>query len=251
LNVKPGTLSVRLSRAKALLRDRLLARGVEVPAAAFAAVLADLSANSAHTPNLIKSIQTAVAGMPTRAAAVADGVTRMTTLHSFARRSAAVLKVAELRGKNAPDLGEVAAWKGNAVKLADLKGKVVLLKFFNAGEMTDIVHSMPALAEDHTHYAGKGLVVIGVHYPSAFNEQITTVKQLDEKLAAIRTDKWPKEVPFPIALMKSQDGPAAKAYGLGSLPILIDKKGKVVGYYNPSANTEAELTRLEKLLDEK
>lgn len=160
-------------------------------------------------------------------------------------------KVAELRGKDAPDLGEVAAWKGEAVKLGDLKGKVVLLKFFTTEEMTDIVHSMPALAEHHTHYAGKGLVVIGVHFPSAFNEQVVTVKQLDEKLAAIRTDKWPKEVPFPIALMKSQDAKATKAYGLGSLPILIDKKGKVVGYYNPSANTDEELKRLEKLLDEK
>lgn len=159
-------------------------------------------------------------------------------------------KVGALRGKPAPDLGEMSAWKGKEMKLADLKGKVVLVQFFTAGQNTNIVYSMPSLIEHHNHYGEKGLVVLGVHYPSAFGEPIDTVKKLDEEFAAIRTAEWPKgDIPFPIGLMKKQDAPAVKAYGIESSPILIDKKGKVVGLHNPYS--EADLTRLEKLLDEK
>lgn len=159
-------------------------------------------------------------------------------------------KVGALRGKDAPELGEMAAWKGSEVKLSDLKGKVVLLKVFNTNGQQDIVRMMPALVEHHTHYGAKGLVVVGVHYPSAFGEPIDTVKKLDEQLAAIRTADWPKgDIPFPIGLLKSQDAPAVKAYGRESSPILIDKKGKVVGLHNPYSDTD--LDRLEKLLDEK
>lgn len=159
-------------------------------------------------------------------------------------------KMGALRGKAAPDLGEMAAWKGKEVKLADLKGKVVLVQFFTVGQNTNIVYSMPSLIEHHNHYGKKGLVVVGVHYPSAFGEPIDTVKKLDEQFAAIRTAEWPKgDIPFPIGLMKKQDGPTTKAYGIESSPILIDKKGKVIGLHNPYS--EADLTRLEKLLDEK
>ncbi len=159
-------------------------------------------------------------------------------------------KVGALRGKAAPDLGEMVEWKGKEVKPADLKGKVVLLKFFTADEMTDIVRSMPGLLQLHTEYADKGLVVVGVHYPSKYNEQITTVKQLDKKLDAIRTDKWPKgDIPFPIGLLKAQDAPAAKAYGLQSEPILIDKCGKVVGHFQPYR--DADMERLRMLLESK
>lgn len=159
-------------------------------------------------------------------------------------------KVAKLRGKDAPDLGEMADWKGNAVKLSDLKGKVVLLKFFTAGENTDIVRSMPSLVEHHNHYAAKGLVVVGVHYPSAFGEPVKTVKALDKELESIRTNEWPKgDIPFPVGLMAKNDGPATQAYGHEQEAILIDKKGKVVGIYRPTR--VADLDRLEKLLDEK
>lgn len=159
-------------------------------------------------------------------------------------------KVATLRGKDAPDLGEMAAWKGEAVKLADLKGKVVLVKFFNTANQSGIVYDMPSLIEHHNHYAGKGLVVIGVHVPGAYGQPEKTVKALDERLDALRTDKWPKgDIPFPIGLMALLDGPAAKAYGIESAGILIDKKGKVVGLYDWTR--EADLDRLEKLLAEK
>lgn len=159
-------------------------------------------------------------------------------------------KVGELRGKAAPELGEMAEWKGTEVKPADLKGKVVLLKFFSAAEMTDIVHSMPSLVQLHTNYADRGLVVVGVHCQSAYDKPITTVKQLDKKIESIRTDKWPKgDIPFPIGLLKTPDAPALKAYGYPQEAVLIDRQGKVVGFYRPYV--DAEHDRLEKLLAEK
>jgi RNA polymerase sigma factor (sigma-70 family) len=158
--------------------------------------------------------------------------------------------VGALRGKPAPALGEMAAWKGDAVKLADLKGKVVLVQFFTAGPNTNIVYAMPSLVEHHTNYAAEGLVVVGVHVSGAYDEPVTTVKEFDKRIDTIRTDKWLKgDIPFPVGLTAKRDDPAAKAYGLPSEAVLIDRKGNVVGFHRPYV--VADMTRLEKLLKAK
>jgi uncharacterized protein (TIGR03067 family) len=159
-------------------------------------------------------------------------------------------KLGSLRGKPAPDLGEMAAWKGKEPKLADLKGKAVLLTFFSPGANTDFVYSYPELTRLHTDLADKGLVVIGVLYPAHGDKPVTTVKEFDKRMEAIRTKDWPKgDIAFPVGLLATADGPAAKAYGLGASHILIDRKGNVVGAFNPFRGVDVE--KLEKLLAER
>ncbi len=159
-------------------------------------------------------------------------------------------KVGELRGKPAPDLGEMADWKGKAVQLADLKGKVVLLYFWDTN-LPSSAEDLGKLMELHDDFADKGLAVIGIHEPGP-SKPVATVKALDERLAKARKDVWKgRDLPFPIGLLKTQDGPATKAYGVAAFPtwVLIDKKGNVVGFFNPYRGAEVET--LEKLLAEK
>src|SRR5260221_12772782 len=50
------------------------------------------------------------------------------------------------------------------LKLADLKGKVVLLEFWTF-ECINCIHTFPAINSFYDKYADKGLVIIGDHFP--------------------------------------------------------------------------------------
>src|SRR5262249_51970023 len=73
----PGTLKARLARARAILRGRLTARGVTLPAGAAALLLAPGGAAAALPPGLIAATARAVfggaAGTTSGAAALAGG----------------------------------------------------------------------------------------------------------------------------------------------------------------------------------
>ena len=73
-----------------------------------------------------------------------------------------VSKLVLLEGQPAPELRGVVGWKGQPVKLADLKGKYVLLDFWGYW-CGPCVEAMPILIEMHEKFHDKGLVVIGIH----------------------------------------------------------------------------------------
>src|SRR3954466_6658229 len=77
------------------------------------------------------------------------------------------------RGKPAPPLDGGVAWLNTAgpIKLADLKGKVVVLDFWTFCCINSI-HPRPALAKLEKKYE-KELVVIGVHSAKFDNEKVT------------------------------------------------------------------------------
>ena len=161
-----------------------------------------------------------------------------------------------LIGKTAPELAHVVGWKGEPVKLANLKGKYVLLEFWGYW-CGPCIGSMPDLFKIHDEFKGKDVVIVGVHVDS--NGEVTTTKQLDDKLVGYKKDIWKgRDIPFPVALTSGkllendERGGLAKTYGIRGYPstILIDRAGKVVGNFR-ARDGQAAIGQLKKLLAEK
>ncbi len=153
--------------------------------------------------------------------------------------------MAKLIGQPAPEIADVAAWKdGKPLKLADLRGKYVLLEFFGYW-CGPCVHYMPEIFKLHDRFSKRGLVVIGVHV-GLENDSIDSADKLDAALAESRKDLWGgRDLPFPVAMVASQRKkyPGAEQtgrcqvavdYGVQWYPsqVLIDPKGKVVGWFD-------------------
>jgi uncharacterized protein (TIGR03067 family) len=164
-----------------------------------------------------------------------------------------------LQGKPAPELAGVVGWKGKPVKLADLRGKFVLLEFWGYW-CGPCVGSMPVLIEMHEKLAAKGLVIVGVHVDG--DGEVDTAAKLDEKIAGFRKKLWSgKDLPFPVALVSGKQigegenksrGEAAQVYGVESYPttVLIDREGKVVGKFH-ARDAKSAVAEMEKLMDNK
>lgn len=165
-----------------------------------------------------------------------------------------------LQGGPAPELEGAIAWKGKKVKLADLKGKYVLLEFWGYW-CGPCVHSMPVLIELHEKFADKGLAIVGVHVD--IDGEVDTPAKYDEKIAAIQKKLWRgKSLPFPVVLTSGKRtetsdhdlirGGAAAQYGILGYPttILIDREGKVVGKFH-ARDAKKAIAEVEKLLSEK
>ena len=159
-----------------------------------------------------------------------------------------------LMGKPAPELAEVLGWKGGAVKLADLKGKVVLLEFWGHW-CGPCIASMPVLFELHEKFSGKDLAIVGVHVDG--DGEVDTVAKLDQKFAGFKKDVWKgKDLPFPVAITSGKRdetsgdrGGSAALYGVRSYPstILIDRESKVAGHFHARDSKDA-VVQMEKLL---
>lgn len=153
-------------------------------------------------------------------------------------------RLALLVGEPAPDLPAALAWKaGGPVKLADLKGKVVVLDFWGWW-CNPCVQLMPELFDLHDRYKDRGVVFVGVHVDG--NGACPTVEKLDAKLAGIRERVWKgRDVPFPVALYPDKDdgGGPAEVYGVTGYPttVVIDKKGRVTALRRVTA---ADLDKL-------
>lgn len=72
-------------------------------------------------------------------------------------------------GMPAPEIADSVWLNGAPTKLADLKGKVVMVEFWTFG-CYNCRNVEPYVRAWHQKYAGQGLVVIGVHSPE-FNDE--------------------------------------------------------------------------------
>lgn len=73
---------------------------------------------------------------------------------------------AELIGKPAPGLSGLTWLNSGPLRIEDLRGKVVLIRFWLVG-CPYCENTAPALAGLHGKYGGDGLVVIGIHHPKS------------------------------------------------------------------------------------
>lgn len=119
----------------------------------------------------------------------------------------------------APELVAVTQWlNSRPLRLADLRGKVVLVDFWTLG-CINCVNTLPHVTKLYSKYKDKGFVVIGVHTPEFAYEKSTA-----NVAAAIKRHG----IEYPVA----QDNSFGtwNAYGNHYWPAqyIIDKKGNIV-----------------------
>lgn len=103
------------------------------------------------------------------------------------------------------------------LRLADLRGRVVLLDMWTFG-CINCINIIPSLRSWHETYASQGLVIIGNHYPEfSYEHDLDNLRE-----ALVRLD-------VPYAVAQDNDGTTWQAYGNRYWPtvILIDKRGHV------------------------
>lgn len=152
---------------------------------------------------------------------------------------------------DAPDLNGGLAWLNTSgpIKIADLKGKVVLLDFWTLC-CINCIHIMPDLAKLEKKYPNE-LVVIGVHSAKFENEKDTR---------SIRKAVLRYEIAHPV--VNDANHTIWDAYDISSWPSMavIDAEGKYVGQLSGEGNydvLDAVVAQLiaeakeKKVLDEK
>jgi thiol-disulfide isomerase/thioredoxin len=143
--------------------------------------------------------------------------------------------------RTAPELNGSLTWLNSTpLRLADLRGKVVLLEFFEYS-CVNCLRTFPYIQEWRKRYADDGLVVIGIHTPQySFSMDPLNVFAGVKRLG----------VAFPIAV--DSDSRIAEAYNNRFSPrvFLIDKAGHIrFDHTGEGAYAETELT-IHKLLHE-
>jgi len=149
---------------------------------------------------------------------------------------------AELIGRPAPALSGLTWLNSEPIGLEDLRGKVVLIRFWLVG-CPYCVNTAPALAGLYEKYGDDGLVVIGIHHPKSERTK-------DDALVL----KAAKGLGFEFPIAQDRDWKVINAYWLGgarrsytSSSILIDKKGIIRfvhdggEFYRSEDNPDADL----------
>jgi peroxiredoxin len=129
---------------------------------------------------------------------------------------------AELIGTPAPEWRGITWIQGGPLKLSDLRGKVVLLRFW-LGDCPYCERSAPALRALDREFRDRGLVVVGLHHP---------------KSEAARDLRWvarrAAELGFEFPVGQDPEWTTIRAYGVGthfhrftSVSFLIDSEGTI------------------------
>jgi thiol-disulfide isomerase/thioredoxin len=160
-----------------------------------------------------------------------------------------VAEIAPEEGRAAPELIATEWIDQKPVKLADLRGQVVLLDFW-ATWCGPCRYTFPKLRELHEKYKDKGLVVLGTtKYWGAVKGPPMSPK---EELSYIKRFKKAERLPYGFVINDNDDNDLN--YGVTAIPtaVLIDRRGVVrfisVGF-SPTDNDTLALM-VDKLLKE-
>lgn len=135
-----------------------------------------------------------------------------------------------LLGRPAPEWGPRSWVQGGPLSLAELRGRVVLVRFFMSSECPLCRATAPALNELHREFGAAGLVVVGMFTPKP--------KPRPTPLDEVRGYVEAYGFRFPVAV--DDDWSALRALWLDRVPdatftsssLLIDKRG-IVRHVHP------------------
>jgi hypothetical protein len=175
-----------------------------------------------------------------------------------------------LLGKVAPDLKGDFALNGKVVSLADLKGKVVLLAFWEVRSEASAA-ILPRLREWSNSHKADGLEVVGVSFypseigqPISFDKATGKIKDLPRNTKVTRESEQAMLRDFAghhkldhllLTLTKEEALKTFNAYAVNGLPqlVLIDRQGAVrlIRMGDGEGNAGAVEGEMKKLLAEK
>jgi len=164
--------------------------------------------NNAHTPLVLIIVTLTLVAGPT-----------ITYLISPYTAQAAQFKMDKSQFKRAPEFTATTGYINtpSPVKLADLKGKIVLVHFWTY-TCSNCIHTIPYLNNWYQKYSNKGLVIVGVQTPEFdFEKNIGDVKK------AVQDFK----IKYPVIL--DNDYVNWNAYGNNYWPrdYLVDNQGLI------------------------
>ncbi len=150
--------------------------------------------------------------------------------------------VAAAKNRLMPPLSGVTSWLNTTEPPTreNLRGKVVLVDFWTYS-CINCIRTFPHLKRWHERYAGKGLVIIGIHSPEfAFESEPENVKRAVKRYA----------IPYPVGM---DDSLAVwKAFGTKSWPThyLLDRTGVIRESHSGEGNYEETEKAIQSLLSE-
>jgi len=138
---------------------------------------------------------------------------------------ALVLAAATIVGQPAPDWPELRWVQGGPFSLPDLRGKVVLVRFFTDTQCPFCSATAPALNELDREFRARGLVVIGFYTPKP-RPRPTTVEDVRRTVATYGF-RFPVAVDDEWAALRRLWLDRSPGAGWTSASLLIDRKGVV------------------------
>jgi len=122
------------------------------------------------------------------------------------------------RGPTAPEFVGIVQWlNSESLTLADLRGKVVLVDFWTYS-CINCLRTLPYLRDWHEKYAGKGLVIVGVH-----SSEFDFEKSEDNVRQAVARER----VTWPVAMDNNFETWRAYRNRFWPHKFLLDKSGVV------------------------